>query len=249
MILSCLMKKTNDKKQGTLKNGSSPATTVKSLPKDLLVEVVARVASHSFTDLQSVKMCCKDFLNASEDNHVLQQVSLDKFPLIQNFLNDEALSFLKRCRESGNLESLFREGTLQFFKYPNEKVGGLEMLKVAAEKGHKGAKYMYGMILLCSKDDGLRKLGLEHMRFLRTSMCIITCRKRVKQFERCMWRYDRVLEPNHSPLCSCKSTCKGWRIKNGGWLLLDDEDDDLDSCEYCRWDHELQFFYELFDVR
>ena len=47
-------------------------------------------------------------------------------------------------------------------------------------------------------------------------------------------------------LCNSKKTCKGWRVKKGRWLLLDDEDDDLKLCEVCRLNHELVFCYKLF---
>ncbi|XP_027345373.1 putative F-box protein At1g67623 [Abrus precatorius] len=233
----------------TFKNASSPTTAIQSLPKDMLVEVVARVASHSFTDLHSMKMCCWDFLDASEDSYVWQQVSLDKFPLIQWFPNDKALSFLKRCKQSGNIECVCRDGFIEFFCHPNENMGDLEILKVAAEKGHMEAKYMYGMILLCSEDNELRRKGLEHMRFLRKSMCVIACRKKVEQFAQHLW-INRALVRNQSPLCRHKSICNGWRLKKGRWILLDedDDDDDFHSCEYCRWDHELNFFYNLFGV-
>ncbi|KAK7330232.1 hypothetical protein VNO77_24420 [Canavalia gladiata] len=249
MALSRLMKKTkDDRRKGSRNNGASPIASIKSLPKHLLVEVIASVASHSFVDLHSMKICCKDFLDASEENYVWRQVCLDKFPLIQFSPNDKVSSFLKRCRESENLESLYREGLREYFNYPNGNIGGLESLKIASEKGHKEAKYVYGMILLCSQDDESRKQGLEHMRFLRKSKCIVECRKRVKQLVKYLWRSNGMFGRNHFPLCRFRNTCKGWCLKKGRWLLLDDDDDDVDSCEFCRWDHELEFFYSLFNV-
>ncbi|XP_027368809.1 F-box protein At2g35280-like [Abrus precatorius] len=247
MALSRLMKKKKHKRQPTFKNASSPTTAIQSLPKDMLEKVVARVASHSFTDLHNMKMCCRDFLDASEDSYVWQNVSLDKFPLIQWFPNDTSFFFLKRCKQNGNIESVWRDGFLEFFCHPNGNIGGLEILKVASEKGHMEAKYMYGMILLCSEDDELRKEGLEHMRFLRKSMCVIACRKKVAQFAKHLW-INRALVRNQSPLCRHTSTCNGWGLKKGRWILLDKDDDNFDSCEYCRWDHELKFFYKLFNV-
>ncbi|KAJ1400856.1 F-box-like domain superfamily [Sesbania bispinosa] len=146
MTTSRLMKRaTINKRRGrhTHTNGAS-STTIKSLPKDLLVEVVATVASHSFNDLHNMKKCCRDFLDAAEDNLVWQRVSLDKFPLIQWNPNDKVSSFLKRCRESENMESLYREGLLEYFGCPSGNIDGLRSLKIAAQKGHKEAKYVYG---------------------------------------------------------------------------------------------------------
>ncbi|WJX95660.1 hypothetical protein P8452_76949 [Trifolium repens] len=187
--------------------------SIQSLPRDVLLEVVAIVASQSFLDLHNIKMCCKDFLQVTEQNCVLQKVSLDNFPLIQWFPNEKALSFLKRCKESQNIEILFREGLREYFNYPNRNIGdGLERLKIAAQKGHKEAI------------------------------------KKVQYLTNFLWKNNEMLVRNQSPLCKSKITCKGWRVKKGRWLLLDDEDDDINLCEDCRWDHELEFFYQLFNV-
>lgn len=237
----------NKKRRHIHNNVLCSNAAIKSLSRDLLVEVVASAASQSFIDLHNMKICCKDFLEATEDNYVWQRVSLEKFPLIEWFPNDKALSFLKRCRESENTESLYREGLREYFGYPNGNIGGLGSLKMASQKGHREAKYVYGMILLCSKDDECRKRGLEHMRSLRESKCVTICRKNVQRLSKSMWLNNGMLVRNQTPLCNSRSTCKGWRVINGRWLLLDDEDDDTSLCEYCRWDHELEFFYRLFN--
>ncbi|XP_057418889.1 uncharacterized protein LOC130713107 [Lotus japonicus] len=247
---STLMKRKRSKRQHTRK-GAYSTTSIKTLPRDSLVEVVATVAAHSFVDLHTIKLCCKDFLDAAEDNYVWQRVSLDMFPLIQWFPNSKETSFLNRCRECGNIESLYREGLQKFFDYPNGKINnGLEILKVAAEKGHNKAKYVYGMISLCSENDEVRKQGLEYMHFLRKLKCVVSCRKKVKQLLKSVWKNNVVLVRNSRPLCNVNSTCKGWRVKKDRWVLLDDDDDDGDMslCEYCRWDHEMESFYRLFNI-
>jgi len=110
-----------------IKRGSNKRqhATIQSLPRDLLIEVVATLASQSFHDIHHMKICCKDFLQATEENYVLQKVSLDNFSLVQWFPNDKALSFLKHCTESGNIEILFREGLREYFSYPNGNIDGL----------------------------------------------------------------------------------------------------------------------------
>ncbi|XP_057452040.1 putative F-box protein At1g67623 [Lotus japonicus] len=251
-IYSRLVKRARRKIQHARYKGPYSSTTIKDLPRDLIVKVVATVASQSFIDIHAVKMCCKDFLDATEDSYVWRRVSLDMFPLIQWLPNDKVLSFLKRCKECGNLESLYREGLQNYFNYPNGNVdGGLGDLKVTAQKGHKEAKYVCGMISLCSQDNELRKQGFEHMRFLMKSKCVIGSRNKVKQLLGSMWKSNGMLKRNQSPLCNSKSTCKGWRVKIGRWVLVDDDDDDdgeTSSCEYCRWDHELEVFYRLLSV-
>ncbi|XP_057425906.1 uncharacterized protein LOC130719297 [Lotus japonicus] len=160
MTYSRLVKWARTKRRSTRKGPNSTAS-LKSLPKDLLVEVVATVASHSFTDLHAIKQCCKEFLDATEDRYVLQSVSLDTFPLIQWLPNNKASFFLNRCRENENVESLYREGLRKYFGNANGKIDGLCIMNKAVQKGQNEAKYVCGMISLCSRDDELRKQGLE----------------------------------------------------------------------------------------
>ncbi|CAL0330563.1 unnamed protein product [Lupinus luteus] len=192
-----------------------------------------------------MKKCCKDFLDAAEDSFTYQHVSLDKFPLIPWLLDDKRISFLERCKESKNMDMLYTEGLLQYFKGSIIGDGGcgIELLKIVAEKGHREAKYVYGMIMLCSENEELRKHGLKYIRFLRESKCVIQCRKNVEKILQYMWENNKKLMQNQKILCMNKSTCKSWRPKHGRWLLLEDEEDDNDNinmCEYCRWDHELK---------
>ncbi|KAK7411393.1 hypothetical protein VNO78_02826 [Psophocarpus tetragonolobus] len=242
MSISRLVKKGSKRRCITYSNGSM--APIKSLPKDLLVEVIARVASSSVDDLCNMKSSCKDFLDASEDNYVWQNVSLDKFPLYP-WVHDEKLwCFLERCRKSGNIDSLFREGMLQYFKIPNKDINGLQNLKVAAQNGHMHAQYIYGMILLCSHNDDLRHQGFQYVCSLRKSKCVMKCRNKLRELIRGLW-LNGVIVRNHIALCRCKDTCNGWRSKNNDvWVVSkDDEDDDIDSCEYCRWDYEIEYFY------
>ncbi|GAU19016.1 hypothetical protein TSUD_193540 [Trifolium subterraneum] len=231
------------------KRGSSKRhTSIQSLPRDMLLEVIVSVASPSYLDLHNIKMCCKDFLQISEQKYVLQNVSFDNFPLIQWFPNEKALKLLKRCEECENIEVLFREGFRKYFEYPNGNIGGFERLKVAAQRGHKEAMYVYGMLLLCSENQESRKQGVEHMRSLRMSKCITSSRKKVQYLANFLWKNNGMLMRNQTPICKSKETCKGWRVKKGRWLLLEDEDDDVELCENCRWDYELDFFYRLFNI-
>jgi hypothetical protein len=60
----------------------SPINILKAIPKDLVVEIVGKVASHSMADLCKVKLSCKEFLSAFEDGYVYQRASIDKFALV-----------------------------------------------------------------------------------------------------------------------------------------------------------------------
>ncbi|RYR31666.1 hypothetical protein Ahy_B01g056528 [Arachis hypogaea] len=191
------------------KSRSSSSSTIKLFPKNLLVKIVASVASHSFIDLHNVKKSCKDLLEAAEDNYVFRRVSLDK------------LFHPKRCKENQNTKSLYREGLRECLG--NENAEGLRLLDMAAKKGHKEAKYVYNMILLCSsrQDKKLIELGLRHLRFLRESKCVVRTRKKVEEFVRI------IMVNRKLPLCPFKSTCKEWRVKKGRWTLHDDDNDDI----------------------
>lgn len=232
------------------KQTSGSSSTIKVLPKELLMEVFARVASGSVSDLCKAKISCRDFLHAADHDYVYQHVSMEKFPLIPWFTSDKESSFLRRCKESGNSESLYREGMVEYFSSLKLK-SGLDCLRKASQKGHKDAKYVYGMILICSEEEELRKQGLELLRSLTMSKCIKRCRKRVKSFIWSMWVRNRV-DRNRRPLCH-SHTYDNRRLLQSfsrGWPSLnEDEDDGVDiSCEYCVGDNELSFFCNLFGV-
>jgi len=52
-----------------------------SLPNDMLIEVLTKVASSSFTDLFKAKLTCSDLWGLAEEDHIFQQVLLEKIPL------------------------------------------------------------------------------------------------------------------------------------------------------------------------
>ncbi|CAN1781215.1 hypothetical protein LINPERHAP1_LOCUS15374 [Linum perenne] len=70
------------------------------VPKDILVDVLARVAIQSSSDLVSVKLTCKALLDTSSDDYIYRQVAISQFPTIPSKLNLPALSFLHHCKAS-----------------------------------------------------------------------------------------------------------------------------------------------------
>ncbi|XP_076942113.1 F-box protein At2g35280-like [Bidens hawaiensis] len=143
--------------------------TVASLPRELLVNVFARVASSSFTDPFNAKLCCKGFLEPASDDYIAQCISLDKFPITNwSPLSKQALAFLTHCFNKGNPESLFRQGMIDYFKLVNVE-SGLEHLKRAVEKEHPEATYVYGMILLSRGDDQSDQQGLSRLNSMNNS--------------------------------------------------------------------------------
>jgi len=56
--------------------------------------------------------------------------------------------FLRRCKESGNPNAIFREGMHGYFTSKNPELE-LKLLETAYEKGHIEATYIYSIILIC----------------------------------------------------------------------------------------------------
>lgn len=237
------------------KNNASPINIVKTLPNELLVEIIGKVASNSMADLCQMKLTCKDFLDASEDGYVYQHASMENFALIPLpwFTDEKETSFLRRCRENDNLEILYREGMVQYFSTSMVDLG-FENLKKAALEGHHEAKYVYSMLLManCEDDEG-RELGFDLFGELRNSTCnrmVARCRKRVKSFIKSMWLKNHVVVQNMSSCC-CSDTCGGTdKLKRHSTWSADEVDNDGVgfSCKYCDGNYELGLFANIFRI-
>jgi len=227
---------------------------IKSLPSDLLMEVLTKVASASFTDLFNAKLSCKDFYGLTEEDHIFQQVSLKELPLIW-CTKDEVLFFLKRCKESGNPDALFREGIYGYFSSKNPEPG-LEFLEKASRKGHVEASYIYSLILICSggrlKQQGLQLLSSLIICGLRGSR-IKECRRRVKDYVQSMWINNKIAR-DQEPYCHVETCSNYGRMPNSltarraGWHsgnYIEDEDGKFMCCAYCQCDHEVNLFCNM----
>ncbi|KAI9103668.1 hypothetical protein K1719_023291 [Acacia pycnantha] len=233
-------------------------TTIESLPNHVFSEVLAKVGSSSMVDLYNLKFCSKNFLNLiEEDDYIYEHINMQKLPFVQWSNKRQETSFRARCRECRNPESLYREGIDKYFNF-NPKImdldGGLEILKDVSMKGHVEARYVCGMILLCSRVEEQREQGFEFLSFfLEKLRCLRTCRNKVEACLRMMWsKNDRVrtMFKDHPRLCGfdmCRGLQETARLERG-WPLLDDEEEDkasLISCQLCRWDYELHKFSKI----
>ncbi|XP_059633572.1 putative F-box protein At1g67623 isoform X2 [Cornus florida] len=222
--------------------GKVSTSAIKSLSGDLLIEVLARVGSSSFTDLYNAKLCCREFLGAVEDDYILQKVSMDKFPIIPWTPSDELISFLNRCKESGNPEALYRQGLIEYFSSLRTE-SGLENLKRAAEKGHAEASYVYGIILVCKggqlKQEGLKLLNAV-MSSKPRSLRIKECRRRIKSIIWRMWIHNKMV-PQQLPSCNGTDCC----IRKIQTWDPEDEEIDAMNCDACRWNHEVISFCNM----
>ncbi|KAK9056341.1 hypothetical protein SSX86_027431 [Deinandra increscens subsp. villosa] len=223
------------------------AATIGSLPRDLLVDVLGRVASSSFTDLFNVKLSCKDLLEPTEDDFIYQSVSIDKFSQ-PHWIPPctKVRSFLTSCFNKGNPESLFRKGMVDYFNLVDIE-SGLKYLKIAAEKGHPEATYVYGMILLSGGDKSSQE-GLNVLNSLRYSRSsywnVQDSRDKVYSILSHMWIYNLItLEKVKT---SCQKRDHVIRFERRGWSL--DEDKEISSCDTCLWYRELVYFYKVMNV-
>ncbi|KAF9669854.1 hypothetical protein SADUNF_Sadunf13G0007700 [Salix dunnii] len=219
----------------------------KGFPKDLLTEVLARVASTSFSDLFTAKLSCKEFLEAASENYIHEHITIEKFPVIPWRISHGASSFLDRCKENGNPEALFRQGMVEFFSSKKPE-SGFQHLKNAARKGHAEAKYICGIILVCHggqfKQEGIELLtSLKNCRSRHRS--IKECRNKIKGILQSMWidKSEAGIGPeepeNHGRTCNCS------KFTNRGWI----EEEEYTTCDDCVWDHEATLFCKILRAR
>ncbi|KAI3741107.1 hypothetical protein L1987_58774 [Smallanthus sonchifolius] len=240
--MSLRVRRHGEKRVGKLDHESTK--TIGSLPGDLLVDVFARVASSSFTDLFNAKLSCKDFLESTKDDYIFQCISIDKFPLTHWFPpSKRVLSFLTHCFNKGNSESLFRQGMIEYFKLVNVE-SGLEYLKRAVEKGHPEATYVYGMILLSSGDQQGLNL-LNSMNYSRSRYGNVEdCRDKISSVLSQMWINNPItLEKVNT---KCRERDHAVRFRRRSWSF--DEDKEISSCDTCFWYRELINFCKIMNV-
>ncbi|XP_028802571.1 uncharacterized protein LOC114757651 [Neltuma alba] len=223
------------------------------LPTEILLDISLKVASQSLTDLCHLKMTSKELLNITNDDDVYKHAFLDAIPFFRFQEIPQEASFLSRCRSSGNLESLYREGMELYFTNLELYEMGLYMVRMVAQKGHKTAMYAFAMIVLMSRDTirigSLGEFGeaLGYLRFLRNQKCVLRCRNDVAKFVRCLrWnnmRSDLVIAVGER-LCNNVPCTNTWKLKVGSWCFMteDDDENDPNMRENCRWDHEVEDF-------
>ncbi|WJZ81565.1 hypothetical protein VitviT2T_001403 [Vitis vinifera] len=236
---------------------NSHGSTIEYLPSDLLIEVLTRVATSSFTDLFNAKLSCRNFLEASDDKFIMKNISIEKFPAIPWWqVKDEVSSFLKACKESGNPEALYRQGMMEFFSWKKVE-SGEEYLKRALEMEHMEASYVYGIILLCKGGESNEEQGMKLLNAVKKSRKLGECRKKTKAFILSMWIRNPIVKcqelvNHHAKTCGRRNN-GGIGGKRGWWQWIDDREDNEDKdveevnyCEGCMWEDEVSLFCKLF---
>uniref|UniRef100_A0A9I9D2C5 At2g35280-like TPR domain-containing protein n=1 Tax=Cucumis melo TaxID=3656 RepID=A0A9I9D2C5_CUCME len=220
------------------------SSLIVSLPNDLLIEVLAKVASSSYVDLVRAKLATKLFLHASNDRYIFRHVSL-KNESFRNLLwnnTPEFWSFVETCNNNENPESLYRKGMLEFFTHCNE-ASGLACLKLSAQKGYVDACYVYGVVLYAADlvDEGLAYLKMCEVK-LGNKMA--ECRRRVKEFVWYFWVKNKISIQSKT-LCNNRTKCRV-NERRDGWDWKDEDDYYGEhTCEECKWKNEVSRFCNM----
>ncbi|KAI9115196.1 hypothetical protein K1719_013515 [Acacia pycnantha] len=126
-----------------MKGVSMSCSTIFSLPQELVLEILALVASSSFFDLFHAKLRAFNVIAESDKGYIYKQVSLEKLPVDSwSHSNIEQVnSFLRNCTENENPQALYRQGLVEYFSHENlEK--GLRYIKASSGSCHEGASYI-----------------------------------------------------------------------------------------------------------
>ncbi|TMW80811.1 hypothetical protein EJD97_014815 [Solanum chilense] len=135
---------------------SSSLNLFESLPTELVILIVGRVASYSLEDIVSVKLCSRFLNKVCNERFVYQKVTLTIFPTEPTWTtNQRAVSFMKICIASENLEALYKKGVFDFFNRNNPTA--LRMVKKAAKGGHGGAEYVLAVISIFESGISMRE--------------------------------------------------------------------------------------------
>ncbi|XP_026411145.1 uncharacterized protein LOC113306420 [Papaver somniferum] len=90
-------------------SNSSEEATIKSVPREVFTEILAKVASASLADHFNANQSCKLFHEAGCDNLIFQHASVEELPITQWYPKPEVSTFLKQCEEAQNPEVLYRQ--------------------------------------------------------------------------------------------------------------------------------------------
>ncbi|XP_061993418.1 putative F-box protein At1g67623 [Rosa rugosa] len=246
-VFSSLAKIRNKVRKRRSRKEGHNVSAMKSLPNDLLLEVIAKVASNSFDDLCRIRQTCKEFKEAGQEDYIFQHVSIEKFPLFPLRKRKRFSELMRRCQKCGNAEALYRQGVLDLFSLRKryEFESGFECLEKAAAKGHIEATYLYGVFLTCvggeAKQQGLQSLCSLNSKNLSES------RERFMTYIQSMWVNNvlvrKILAYNDRvKACSQCGNLQNNFVTKRGWDDVYDEGDNLNGCGSCKMNREVNIF-------
>ncbi|KAG5619632.1 hypothetical protein H5410_004850 [Solanum commersonii] len=210
---------------------------IESLPRELLIDIIERIASYSLKDLMRVKLSSKVLNQVANEPSVYQKVTLVNFPYCRWSIFQEAISFLEKSRASGNLEALYRKSVFDFFNRNDPTTLG--MINQAADGGHIGASYVLAIISIFNGGESMRE-GLMFIANMKKTepLKVRRCRHNLRNILGGMW----VPEPHllgERPICCTVHQFE--RIgRMNGWPMGRNNEDDI-CCDLCSCDLELDY--------
>nr|GMD48281.1 putative F-box protein At1g67623 [Ipomoea batatas] len=202
--------------------------SIHSLPHELLVHVLGRVASHSLRDLLNAKLSCREWNELGDDNLVYKHASLAKISIFrwkrETPENKRRRSlFLQKCVDAGNLEALYRRGVVDYLQN-KERGYALGCLKKAANAGHVASMYAVCIISIYlggeHKKDGISVLG-RMKKSKQSRKEVRQARWKLLDIIKMMWlRNFMGVAPK--PVCCTKHRL----CKKNGWGPIDSDDED-----------------------
>ncbi|KAK4372404.1 hypothetical protein RND71_007788 [Anisodus tanguticus] len=224
-------------------------SSIESLPNELLIEIVAKIASVSFKNYINVKLSCKVFHEVANERYVYQNATLAEFPIEPSWEKrkqekiNKLTSFVELCRECGNTEALYRKGVMDFFKDDRPELA-LEFLKRAAKGGHVGAFYVIGIIMVFMGGD-YKKKGIMLIGNMKQTKPL---RKITREYRNKLVEILRIIWVNNPLVLGQRPTpctIQHQRIRSNGWDS-EDEDEDIDfHCDACSCDVEIAYIVNV----
>ncbi|OAY80314.1 hypothetical protein ACMD2_09508 [Ananas comosus] len=200
---------------------------VAAFPRDLIEEVLARVASDSPTPL-------RDLTN-------LRRSWWDR---------EKFLDLIRSCAKSGNLEACFVLGLDEFYN-KRRRAEGLRHLREAAAGGHRAAAYAAGMLLF--RRPSTRRLGIEQLESVADvggAAAVGKWRREAASGVRAItwkrWRRRPLKRSSEEGPCAdrrCGAAAAAAEKGGGEWWWREERERRFCSRE-CRWRHEYYKFIE-----
>ncbi|KAK4725097.1 hypothetical protein R3W88_027876 [Solanum pinnatisectum] len=128
---------------------------IESLSRELLIDIVERIASYSLKDLMSIKLNSRVLNQVANEPSVYQKVTLVNFPYRRWSIVQEDIFFLEMCRASGNLEVSYKKDVFHFFNHNDPTALG--MINQAANSGHIIASYVLAIISIFNGGESMRE--------------------------------------------------------------------------------------------
>ncbi|KAF2558521.1 hypothetical protein F2Q68_00013694 [Brassica cretica] len=138
---------------------------LESLPRDLRVEILSRVASSSREDIRNCLTLSKRISTSVVDDQVFKRLNLRPQAMIPLVTYEGYYQLMEKCLKSGNPVAHYIEGIKLYFVQESTTMG-LFHLQKSAEGLYDNATYLYGILMLFTGNrvEGktfLRSLGWE----------------------------------------------------------------------------------------